>query len=110
MASWLAAEDAILEDNLGEFPNDPVKMKPDDIEAALRADNVRKVARFAYYNAYMMVKRLDQEFGQDALAAMLRAIADGDRVDDAARSAFELPYDELLERAQDWTPPSKETE
>jgi hypothetical protein len=104
MASFLAAEDAILESNLTEFPNEPIKMSVDEIEAALLTDIVKKTSRFAYYNSLMMVKRLEQEFGQDALTAMLRSIADGASLDDAAGSAFQLTYAELVTRAQDWTP------
>lgn len=103
-ASFLAAEDAILEANLSEFPDEPVKMSPAEVEAALQTDVAKKTSRFAYYNSVMMVKRLEQEFGQDALMAMLASLADGASLDDAAQSAFQLSYAELVARADDWTP------
>jgi hypothetical protein len=106
MASRLANEETVLEDNLGEFPDEAVKMELGAIEAALDADDDKKRARIAYYNAYMMVKRLDQEFSRGALAAMITAIGDGSSLESAARSAFELPYDELVTRARGWTPPT----
>jgi hypothetical protein len=106
-ASRLAGEETILQDNLTEFRGEPVKMSLEDIEAALEADSDRKQARLAYYNAYMMVKRLDHEFGLDAVAQMLVSLGDGQGLDDASRSAFKLPYEELVSTARAWTGPDE---
>jgi hypothetical protein len=79
-------------------------MTQEEIESALQADNDRKRARLAYYNALMMVKRLDHEYGADALARMLVAMGEGSGADGASLSVFELPYDELVANARAWTP------
>lgn len=105
-AARLANEETILIDNLSEFPEDAVTMDFETMEETLEADNDRKAARFAYYNAYRMVKRIDHEFGLDAVAVMLKAIGEGSSLDSASKIAFELPYDELVARAREWSRPS----
>jgi hypothetical protein len=108
LASALVFEEKVLDANLGEFPDEPVKMTLADIEAALEADNNKQRARFAYYNAYRMVTHLDEVFGRDKLEAMVTALADGENLEEATRSAYGISYDELTTRALEWPDPHEE--
>lgn len=113
LASWLTDERRILEDNLGEFPDEPARMTLADMEEALDADNDKMRARIGYYNAYKMVKRLGDEFGREAIATMIKAIGDGSDVEAAAQSAFQRSYQDVVAFASDWetaTPEPKESQ
>jgi hypothetical protein len=105
LASALVDEERVLEENLGEFPDEPVKMTPDAIRKVLEADDQKQRSRFAYYNAYRMVRHLDEEFGREKLQAMIKSMADGGSVDDAAREAYQMSYDDLVVRALEWPDP-----
>lgn len=107
LASRLVDEESILEDNLGEFTGVPVKMQLDDVEKALEADDNKRDARIAYYNACMMVKRLDHKYGRQKLADMVNALGGGSSLDSASKAAFGLPYDELIAYARGWVPPGE---
>jgi hypothetical protein len=101
-ASTLSNEWTILEDNLTEFPGEAVHMTIGEVESALDADDDRKRARIAYYNAMRMVDRLIGERGQDKVVAMIRAIAEGARPEAAAVSVYGTSYDELVADAGRW--------
>jgi hypothetical protein len=107
LASRLAEEEAILTDNLGEFPDEPVKRPDEEVEAALAARDNKMLTRLAFYNAYRMVQRLEDQYGSEKVAAMVIALGEGSDRDAAAQSAFGISYAELLTFARDWTPPER---
>lgn len=104
LASVLSFESHILVDQLKEFPNDPVKMSPQDIEKALAADNDKKSSRIAYYDAYRMVDRMITLHGREAVAQMVNALGDGVTLDGAAHRAFGESYDDAMDEATGWKP------
>jgi hypothetical protein len=100
--SELSGEWTLLQDNLTEFPNEPVKISIDEIEKSLQKDDDKMRSRIAYYNAYRMVHRLIKERGRAKLVAFALAVGDGKSTEDASQGVYGIPYTELIAQAQQW--------
>ena len=103
VASYLSKEGELLRGQIFEFPHRTEVMKPNKLDEILEHEETKEDSRIAYYQCYMMVKRLVDGQGDEALQAAVRHISLGQTVEEAFESAFGKPYDEVIEFATDYT-------
>ena len=106
MASYLAGERSVLQEQSREYATEELRMDVKKIEKTLANDNDRIPVRQATYNAYLMVNQLVQRRGMPAVASFVLALAEEPTPDAAARRVFSQSYDEVLADAGAWTEPA----
>jgi len=101
-ASVLANERKIVEEQMGEFPNDPIAIDLAKIESDLAAEKDKKATRIAGYNGFRMVERIVAEHGAKKVGDLIVAIGTGGNIDQSCQSVFGMSYDELVAAAMEW--------
>jgi hypothetical protein len=99
LASLLSDEDWLLENQLHEFPGDPIKMTVEEIEGALRRHDSKKQYRIAVYNAFRMVRKLVAGSGRERMVEAVRLMGEGNDLPQAVEAAWGKPYEEVVETA-----------
>jgi len=103
LASLLAKEAAVLENQTTEFGEQGTTLSFRDLESTLGSDDDRIPSRRAHYNAYRMVEKLALTRGQPAVLAFVLACGEEKNLDAASTRAFGAGYDAIVEEARSWS-------
>ena len=103
LASVLSDEGHHLKEQLKEFPKDPVKMDMKAIESALKKEIIRKDCRLAHYNTFRMVEKMIADYGRDKVVQTVTLMGKGDEVRTAFEKSFQEPYEDVIEKAREFT-------
>jgi hypothetical protein len=103
LASYLAGEAVILEDMRQDFVVlGPEAIAPAETERVLAEEKERRESRRACYNAYRMTEEIVKTHGEPKVAAWINAMGAGAEPAAAAKEAFGIDYDVLLEESMAW--------
>lgn len=99
LASFLADEDWLLENQLREFPGDTIRMTAGEIDGALERQDNKKQYRIAAYIAFRMVRKLVAGSGRERVVEAVRLMGEGKDLPHAFEAAWGKPYDTVVETA-----------
>lgn len=103
LASVLSEEGDLLEKQLMEFTDHPIKMDMETIESALKKEVDRKQSRIAYYNTFRMVENMVDNYGIEKVVNAVTLMGEGDKVKSAFEKSFQEPYDDVIKKAMEFT-------
>jgi hypothetical protein len=100
-ASLAADEGPVLRNQLrvrvgNEEDFDPV-MTPEEVEETLGNVYEMDVCRIAYYNAFLMARKVQEEFGWETVALVFPTLRETGSVEETSRVVFGMEYEELLD-------------
>ena len=98
-ASLLSGEGPVLRSQMGEFPDQKLKLDLKAIESALRKENDRMAYRIAAFNAFSMIERLLGQYGPEPLSSAVKMMKEGKGVEDAIEASYGKPYRDVVEDA-----------
>ncbi len=103
LASVIAREDAVLDDQTSEFGDTPVARDVRTTNKGLQQVSDRLRFRRAHYNAFRMCRRLVARGGLAGLAALVRDLGAGRSLDEASRRNLGAGWNDIVKDAATWT-------
>jgi hypothetical protein len=102
-ASYLSDEGGLLKTQILEFPDRAAPMPPREVEGILAAEEEKEPSRIAYYRSYRMLTKMMEDFGEDNVKRFVLLLGEGHTMNESCQMAFHLNYDQLLDKASDYT-------
>jgi hypothetical protein len=97
LASYLSEDGWVLEQIVGEFPEEARDVPVERIEEALVLEEIRADTRVAYYLAYRMVQSLVERYGEEKLVEAILLMAQGHGMDDACQRVYGMGYKDVCD-------------
>lgn len=102
LATYIAGEGFVLEQQWKEFGTEPARVGLKEMEKALQEQKDRKETRIATYNAYRMVRELIEAHGEEKMTELVNAMGDGKKFDAACGEVLGMSDEETVAQAQTW--------